>query len=215
MIKSIMIDGVEALKMMVDGKSVWEKLSSDEYQPCKYLKSDGNQYLCIDDYTPQVGDSFSISFVRTRNTSYEALFSAGTSYASQLIFQMAKDGNIMAYFRYFTGAASEVKGTAQARTDPYIMNINGNGMLTIDDIENNGQVGNGSGTVDTPLYLFIRANKSHPFIGSILYFRAERNGEPILDLIPVLRISDGKPGMLNTVTGKFYTNQGTGEFLYE
>ena len=35
------------------------------------------------------------------------------------------------------------------------------------------------------------------------------------NLVPKLRSSDMKPGLLDTVTNKFYTNDGTGEFLYE
>ena len=71
------------------------------------------------------------------------------------------------------------------------------------------------GHVNTNLYLFIRANLQQGFAGKILGFQAERSGETILNLAPALRSSDGKPGMLDTVSKKFYVNQGTGEFLYE
>lgn len=35
------------------------------------------------------------------------------------------------------------------------------------------------------------------------------------DCIPALRLGDNKPGLYDTVFNTFYTNQGTGEFLYE
>lgn len=41
-----------------------------------------------------------------------------------------------------------------------------------------------------------------------------RNGALIRDLVPCYRKSDGKGGMYDLVTEKFYENAGTGEFLY-
>lgn len=35
-----------------------------------------------------------------------------------------------------------------------------------------------------------------------------------LDLTPVLRVADNKPGLYDTVNNVFFINQGTGEFLY-
>ena len=77
------------------------------------------------------------------------------------------------------------------------------------------EVYKGKGHVDTNLYLFTRANLQYGFAGKILGFQAYRSGKTILNLVPALRSSDGKPGMLDTVSKKFYVNKGTGEFLYE
>ena len=41
------------------------------------------------------------------------------------------------------------------------------------------------------------------------------NNEVLFNGIPCYRKSDYKPGLYDTVTKEFYTNQGTGEFLYE
>lgn len=40
------------------------------------------------------------------------------------------------------------------------------------------------------------------------------NGMIVRDYIPALRISDNKPGLYDFVNNQFYTNAGTGEFLY-
>ena len=41
------------------------------------------------------------------------------------------------------------------------------------------------------------------------------DGETLVrDFVPVLRLSDNKPGMFDRVNRVFYTNAGTGEFLY-
>ena len=45
MIKSVMVDGTEALKLMADGKVAWERSGLPAgYQRCAFLQSDGNQY---------------------------------------------------------------------------------------------------------------------------------------------------------------------------
>ena len=36
----------------------------------------------------------------------------------------------------------------------------------------------------------------------------------VRELIPVLRNSDNKPGMFDALSGIFYTNVGSGEFVY-
>ena len=49
----------------------------DMYQKLAFLQSDGKQYLSIDDYIPQIGDSLSTNFVRMYNN-WGVIFSAGT-----------------------------------------------------------------------------------------------------------------------------------------
>lgn len=41
------------------------------------------------------------------------------------------------------------------------------------------------------------------------------NNTLVRDFVPCYRKSDNKPGMYDLATGAFFTNQGTGEFLYE
>ena len=43
----------------------------------------------------------------------------------------------------------------------------------------------------------------------------EENGEVVADYIPAMRDSDGEVGLYDMVSGKFYTNSGTGSFRYE
>lgn len=40
------------------------------------------------------------------------------------------------------------------------------------------------------------------------------NGVDVMNLVPKLRTADSKPGLYDTVNDVFYTNDGTGEFLY-
>ena len=206
MIKSVMVDGVEAVKMMVDGTVAWERGGLPAgYRKCKYLHSDGNQYISVDDYTPEIGDSFSIDFVRLNND-METVVSAGTGKYQFII--LTSNFNQYVYMKYFTtGSASYTFCTV--RENPYNVRISGDGQIVFDGMIIDSEVPKDKQPVNTNLHLFIRANLKQPFCGKILGFCAERNCETIRNLVPALRISDGKPGMLDTVTENFYMNQGT------
>lgn len=213
MIKSVMVDGAEALKLMVDGKVAWERcVLPAGYQKCASLQSDGNQYLSIDDYIPQIGDSFNINFVRMYDNT-GTILSAGTG-DYQLIALTYSDGESL-YMKYFTSGDAAYIHSVYKREKPYNLQFFSDGKIMFDGTEINSEVEKSKEPVNTNLYLLIRANLNQGFAGKILGFQAERSGETIRNLVPALRISDGKPGMLDTVTENFYTNQGTGEFLYE
>lgn len=209
MIKSVMVDGAEALKLMVDGKVAWKRGGLPAgYQKCAFLQSDGNQYLSIDDYIPQIGDSFNINFVRM-NYYDGAVFSAGTG-----TYQFITLASDFLYVKYFTsGSASKLRD--YPREKPYNLRFFSDGKILFDGTEINSEVEKSKGSVNTNLHLFIRANLQQGFAGKILGFQAERSEETIRNLVPALRSSDGKPGMFDTVSKNFYVNQGTGEFLYE
>ena len=201
--------------MMLRRRAMYSDLElPDMYQKLAFLQSDGKQYLSIDDYIPQIGDSLSTSFVRMYNNE-GTILSAGTS--DYQVITMAGDyyGKPSIYFKYFTTSYASRKENAGKREKPYDLLFFSNGKILLDGVEIMDEVYKRKGHVNTNLYLFIRANLQQGFAGKILGFQAERSGETILNLVPALRSSDGKPGMLDTVSKKFYVNQGTGEFLYE
>ena len=47
-----------------------------------------------------------------------------------------------------------------------------------------------------------------------MWFSLYSKDECVRNLFPVIRNSDSKPGLYDTVTGTFFTNAGTGEFTY-
>lgn len=56
---------------------------------------------------------------------------------------------------------------------------------------------------------------SSPTPCRIYYYQQKRDGELVADFVPCYRKSDNKPGMYDLVTNEFFSNQGTGQFLYE
>jgi hypothetical protein len=69
---------------------------------------------------------------------------------------------------------------------------------------------------DVYLLAFNVSNKAQYMPKGLLY-RCEifKNDILVHNLIPALRIADLKPGMYDLVTGQFFVNQGTGEFVFE
>ena len=183
------------------------------YQKCAFLNSNGKQYLSVDDYIPQIGDSLSIIFVRNTYYNFGTILSAGT--LGYQIVSMFGDPENRLYMKYFTSGGASYKSHIEVREEPYNLRFFSDGKIMLDGTEINNEVNKTKGSVNTNLHLFIRANLTKGFSGKILGFQADRSGETILNLVPALRSIDGKPGMLDTVSKKFYVNQGTGEFLYE
>ena len=213
MIKSVMVDGAEALKLMVDGKVAWERGGLPAgYQKCAFLQSDGNQYLSVYDYIPQIGDSFNINFVRMYDNT-GTILSAGTG-----DYQLTVSASVYReslFLKYFTSGDATSIPYVYKREYPYNLRFFSDGKTLFDGTEINSEVEKSKESVNTNLHLFIRANLQQGFAGKILGFQAERSEETIRNLVPALRSSDGKPGMFDTVSKNFYVNQGTGEFLYE
>lgn len=213
MIKSVMVDGAEALKLMVDGKVAWERCGLPAgYQKCAFLQSDGNQYLSIDDYIPQIGDSININFVRMYDN-IGTILSAGTG--DYQMIALTSDYYEALYLKYFTSGDATYRPYVYKREKPYNLQFFSNGKFLLDGTAFYTEVSKTKQPVNTNLHLFIRANLQQGFAGKILGFQAERSEETIRNLVPALRSSDGKPGMFDTVSKNFYVNQGTGEFLYE
>lgn len=184
------------------------------YQKCSFLQSVGKQYLSIDDYIPQIGDSLSTNFVRMYNN-WGVIFSAGTGQFQFITMIGDYNGKPSIFLRYFTAGNASRNENAGKREKPYNLRFFSDGKILFDGVEIMGEVHKSKGSINTNLYLFARANLQYGFAGKILGFQAYRSGKTILNLVPALRSSDGKPGMLDTVSKKFYVNKGTGEFLYE
>ena len=186
----------------------------DMYQKCSFLESDGKQYLSIDDYIPQIGDSLSTGFVRMYDN-WGVIFSAGNSNFQLIALTGHYNGRQAIFMKYFTSGSASRKENVWKREKPYNLRVFSDGKILFDGVEIMSEVHKSKGSVNTNLYLFIRSNLYQVFPGKILGFQAYRSGKTILNLVPALRSSDGKPGMLDTVSKKFYVNKGTGEFLYE
>lgn len=92
-----------------------------------------------------------------------------------------------------------------------------NGKQSIDGVEVMHATMTGTGTKNVMLFAVGHENGSKQYWckRARLYHSWMKNGDvPVRNFVPALRLSDNKPGLYDTVNGVFYTNAGTGEFLY-
>ena len=96
----------------------------------------------------------------------------------------------------------------------HILNVS-KSLITIDDITFTPNKSYGISN-NSNIILFNRGNNTAiRDIGlKIYYFKIYDDKNIILNLIPALRIADLKPGMYDLVSGQFFVNRGTGEFVF-
>lgn len=211
MIKRVMVDGAEALKLMVDGKVAWERGGLPAgYQKCQYLQSTGEQWIDTM-ITPIFGDE--IVVVAGSNLELGDFRPIGSGSKNQVAITLLSSFQDHVYYKYFQGStdAMYVYNTffindfalKTIKLDSSGMYIDGNRL---------GGISNDYMDTDTTMYVF--RNGSAPGTSRISNFTIIRNGEKMIDLIPSIDPS-GVPCMYDTISKHPFYNKGTGEFLYE
>ena len=197
-------------------------LVKNGYKKLEYIEGTGTQYLATDYYLnedSEIDMRFMVS--RVAPNGYGIIFGARQDeYKKGYLFGDASGAN--AYMYGFYGEAdnsSKIYKIIEKNPDyGRIYNLHArDGKFEISGL---GEVDLASSdfTLSYPMYIFAfnEAGDARLFSKSRIYsFRVKENDTLIRNYIPCLRKSDKKPGFYETVTGKFYTNAGSGEFLYK
>lgn len=129
---------------------------------------------------------------------------------------MEANGSLNKQFGYGKYYANQFQMNIQKNVFyTYYSNYNNDGFF---GINNTGKTILTDFTGTKKLYLFtynFRGKNTQSIIGKIKSCSITINNDIVRNFIPCYRKSDNKPGLYDTVTKEFYTNQGTGEFLYE
>lgn len=198
----------EIIKIDCGDEILWQKAYKQELS---YLESTGTQWINTG-YYPQFGDRVEFKNVLVSEGSENpAVFSAGTADPQFVLLRSYGQGSIVGYYKCFaSGDAPQVYKTLDNFTT-IVVDSDGslfyNGECVAISTPANVEL-------DSPLHLFIRANKkkhvAHVKIGEVM---VTRNGTIIHDFVPV-RDWDDRPCMYDKATGEYFYNQGTDEFLY-
>lgn len=207
-----MVDGVEALKLMVDGVVAWEKSGLPAgYKLCNYLESTGTQWI----------DTLIVPS-ETLTTTVKQAFTGDSIITNSSIFGSRGNGDTR-YWVNYDGQFEIGYGiwiSTGVNTTPYTINtivfneINeGIHCFTYNDkrFEHSGTPNNSVNIV-----LFGRNHAGSIVIAKqrIYSFSMKDPSGEVLNFIPCLDES-GIPCMFDTVSKQPFYNQGTGEFLYE
>lgn len=202
-----------------------------EYQEVDWIECTGGQYLQFG-ISPSPTDVVELLFAMNNNKPQSTaknfpLYSAGDG-TYQYTTVLTKGVTFLyTYGRYFSNVASNNKGSydmLSSKTDYVWLRHRSNGNTkaqSCTDVGNNYQfwveAPQKSSTLDGDninLRLFARIGSNADFfVGRAKRFIVIRDNAYVLNLISCYRKADSKPGMYDLVTGTFYTNAGTGEFI--
>lgn len=179
----------------------------DEYQLVEYLENNGSQYIDLPYYphtytevttmfypfraTGNDGVFGSIGWYEDRNNSY----SIGTWMGKYVVDRGSQRFSTNASVVIGLWSKISLKPEGFYLNDSLVQPLNGEAFSS----RNN-------------LRIFSRTAVHLPGVMRISYFKVSDSSVNI-DLYPVYRKSDSKPGMYDIVNHQFYTNSGPGEFL--
>ena len=174
------------------------------YTRLAYIECNGQQYINTN-YVVQEDDIIDMYYISTATTS-----------ADKALFGVAESGNGIwatiysntSYLR-FGSTASATISNARMR---YKITLK-KGSAVIDDSTASPAF---ASMPNIPLYIFASNNNNNKvnmygYCRSMGFKISKPNGDIVMNLKPCKRDSDGKIGMLDLVSGQFFTNQGDGD----
>ena len=219
MIKSVMVNGAEAIRMMVDGKLAWGLPVG--FKRCKYLESTGTQI--IDTLYHPIPIETRIEFEFTEMTKVDgaaALMGTrtkanSTDKGSFNIFQSTGNGkgfrlDMIGGYLCIPPFQEKEKCVIDVNRDIVTF---GDKNITMHTFNlNDGMPTDGS----FKLFSFDTAGKYQFSSATIRIhsFSMYNKGIPVIDYVPCVDAA-GVPCMYDTVSKQPFYNQGTGEFTYE
>ena len=181
-----------------------------EYQQVEYIKSTGTQYID----TGFIPNSNTTIEMKASNvpTSTACLYCARTDYKENTFSAFLINGSSLRVDYYDTQYEKLMTVTSDTayiyKQDKNLIYINEELIKTLTETE-----------FDTMYNMYLLASHRRGTnldnIGDVrlYYCKIWDDGTLIRDMIPCYRKSDNEIGMYDTVNNKFYTNQGTGEFV--
>ncbi len=177
---------------------------TETYTRLTYIEAAGAQYINTG-YVVQEDDIIEMDYIRTSSTSADkALFGAtdGTNGIWYSIY------GTTAYYRFGHNASDSVSGAGNR----YGVKLQKGNV----EIDNFTETLSFTALPDVPLYLFAGNNKNESqwmycYCKTRAFKITKQTGEVVMELRACKRNSDGKIGMLDSVSGKFFENSGTGE----
>lgn len=183
------------------------------YTELEYIESTGTQYINTG-ISPTVNTGVEIKAVLTAdNNTDKVLFgSRATTGNTRFWIDFDNSGSKHKIMYGFGGYAEMVVYSLNTEYS-IVFNKNGDKKVVINGTTYNVAY-NFDATNSIPIYLF-RANYTSPIPGSfkVYYCRIYEGTSLIRNLIPAKRNSDNAIGMYDKVSGTFFTNAGTGEFI--
>lgn len=182
------------------------------YRQLEYIESTGTQRISIPNYYPSTSSVVSAT-VMYKNNDTDVIFQTGTGNQRFMLIKT----NVSGRYDYVAGNGyKQCPGIAVGDWEKdkwQYINFTFNELV----INGNTYTINGQANVIPNVYDFNIFAQNWGGYGYYIFrlkgFNVLSQQEDI-NLIPALRLADSKPGLYDIVNNVFYTNAGTGEFLY-
>ena len=178
----------------------------DGYTQLEYIGFTGTQYIDtgISDYKSTNVLKIKIRPSQVSNTMFVTYQNPNSGLNNMGLFVSSS------FLNYQYGSLGRIRPLIAANTD-YVIEA-GNGFLVLNGNSYTGEL-NPEFTVGDRLLIGAVSADSRRFQGRIYYYRYEdENGNILFDGIPA-KDSNDVIGLYDTVSGQFFTNQGTGNFV--
>ena len=180
------------------------------YTQVEYIESTGTQYIDVG-FKPNQDTSMEVNFLLTDFSNYPPISNSRNTATTGYFGMSVLDSDTFRFLYYNSLNDLDVSTLNTFNTyllDKNKMYING---------EAKGEFTYRNFQVIHNLYIFadnINGSIARYSKMKLKSYRLKDNGEIIRNLIPCIRNRDSEPGLYDIVTNEFYTNQGSGKFLY-
>lgn len=192
-------------------KVLWQKMAlPPDYVAVEYLESTGTQYIDTGIMLTS-NHSVELDYQITVSPQYRAGFFGGLFTSSIRYGSLLSPSNAALEHGYGTSNTYWQQG--MPNLERHVFRQEKNKLYVDGALVHTFATATFSTTVTAKLGTFDYTNYKP---AQARYFRSRwwDNGALVRDFLPCLRMSDGKPGLYDTVSKAFFTNTGTGEFVY-
>lgn len=179
--------------------------SVETYTRLAYIESTGTQYINTG-YVVQEDDVIEMMYISTSTTSADKALYGCYDSNGNLWFSMYSNTGYVRFGSSVSASVTNARMRYKMTMKKSSVTFDGGTTASLNFV----------GMPQVPLYLFARNNKSEG-VGMFGYCRClnftikNGSGEIVMDMLPCKRNSDGAVGMIDLVSGNFFTNQGSGD----
>ena len=197
-------------QVSVNGVVLWRKsLLPSGYTQLEYIESTGTQYIDTGIATTNNDFGFMLEAMPLTSSDVYPIGSRATNGGTRFFGVRSNSSTSFSYGWSFWTTATASQSYVNVRTTMSLNWLNSK-KATIGDDSNDLATANIANGRNITLF---GVNGQLLWTGRIYHAQISEGTGIVANFIPVMRNSDSKVGMYDTVTGQFFTNAGTGEFI--
>ena len=197
-------------QVSVNGVVLWRKsLLPSGYTQLEYIESTGTQWIDTGIATTNNNLGFMLEAMPLTSADVYPIGSRATDGGTRFFGVRSVSSNSFSYGWSFYSTATASQSYVNVRTTMSLNWLNSK-KATIGNDSNDLATANIANGRNITLF---GVNGQLLWTGRIYHAQISKGTGIVANLIPVMRDSDSKVGMYDTVTRQFFTNAGTGEFI--